>query len=49
VVLIVQSVMVYVAQLATKLMFYDPPSRRTLEWRKDCVCVGDISSYQDGQ
>jgi len=32
------------------LVFYDPQYRReTGLWRRDCSCVGDLSSWQDGQ
>ena len=35
--------------LAKSLTYYDPPSNRLSVWRQDCSCVGDISSWQDGQ
>lgn len=35
--------------IAGALTFYDPPSNRDDgNWREDCSCVGDISSWQDG-
>jgi len=47
-----RSILIHIAAMiaAALLPFYEVTYRRDLgNWRRDCSCVGDISSWQDGQ